>query len=109
MAKSKKTVAQVVGARVREFRGERGWGQVDLEAHLDESPQQASLSAIENGRKYTSCRTVERFAEAFEVEPARFFLAPADSLRHRVADAVLNASQAELRKVAGVLALEDEG
>ncbi len=108
MPRKKKTLAHVIGARIREFRTDRKWWQNDLVIHLDERLQQGSLSAIENGKKYTSCGTIERLAEVFEVEPARFFLKPKENLRHQIADEILGCKEAELRKYCEALGIEEK-
>jgi len=93
-------LANQLGARVRELRHERGWGQVDLAEHLDGRPKQATLSTIENGRRFPSYRTLEKLVEAFDVEPASLFLSPTQNFRHRVALAVLDCSDETLQHVA---------
>lgn len=69
-------IVALVGRRVREFRLERGWAQVDLEAHMEGRITRSQISYIENGERHVSLRTLAMLAEALEVHPAELLLDP---------------------------------
>jgi len=92
-ARERSQLARLVGRRVRALRLDRGWKQVDLEAHLYNWVKQATISTFESGQRFPSCTSLEAFAEAFGVDVAVLFLDPSD-LRHRVAAAALQCRSA---------------
>ncbi|MBK8013662.1 MAG: helix-turn-helix transcriptional regulator [Deltaproteobacteria bacterium] len=94
--------------RIRELRHERGWNQIDLEAHLDERVKRATLSDFETGRRLPSVSVLMGIAEAFEVEPAALFLDPSETWKHKVALAVLEANEDQLQPIAKLLDIERE-
>lgn len=96
-------LARLIGLRLRQLRNERGWDQVDLEAHLDGHIKRASISDFETGRRLPSLRTLFRIAGAFEVELAELVLSPGEHQRHRVAIAALKCTKKTLPHVAKLL------
>ena len=56
-----------VGARIRELRQERGWRQIDLATHAEVS--QTHVSDIELARREVCLYTLERLADALNVQP----------------------------------------
>lgn len=55
------------GKRVRILRLKRDWRQDDLAAHAEISRQH--ISAIELGQREVCLNTIQRLADAFEVQP----------------------------------------
>lgn len=60
---------EVNGVRLRELRRERALAQEDLEAMSGVT--QATISALEGGKRGARPRTVRRLAEALGVEPKK--------------------------------------
>lgn len=101
--KSRDKLNRVVGRRIREFRHKLGWGQVDLEAHVDEIRSRSAISQFETGVCLPSLRTLQSIAEAFEVDIASLLLDPNEDFRHRVAMAVLECKNRNMLKAVGKL------
>lgn len=89
----------MIGRRLRQLREDRGWAQVDLQAHLDDHVSQAALSMYETGKALPSISTLAQLADAFEVPVASLVLDPAASEREGVALAVLDAPLSVLARV----------
>jgi len=60
-----------IGARIRDFRKQKGFSQRDIEART--GLMAAYISRVENGYKRPSLKTLQRFAAALEVPLYRFF------------------------------------
>jgi transcriptional regulator with XRE-family HTH domain len=60
-----------IGARIRDFRMQKGFSQRDIEART--GLMAAYISRIENGYKRPSLKTLQRFAAGLEVPLYRFF------------------------------------
>ena len=106
MPSQEQDLARLIGRRLRELRHARGWGQVDLEAHLDDTIKRATLSDYETGRRLPSLRTLKKIADAFEVEAAELLLSPGEHVHHRVAVAALKAPKQTLKHVAKLFDLK---
>ena len=81
---STERLARLIGKRIQELRHANGWGQVDLEAHLEGAVTRSTISYLETGRRLPSLRTLQQLADAFGVHPATFLVAPERDLRDRV-------------------------
>ena len=99
-------LARRIGRRIRALRQERGWGQVDLSAHIDEFLTQPTLSYVENGSRLSSLRALLRIADAFEIDIAGLFLNPEESRREKILMAVWNCSETTLEHVAKLVDVE---
>lgn len=99
LANGGKSLARRIGKRIQGLRHANGWGQVDLEAHLDGALTRSTISYLETGSRLPSLRTLQLLADAFGVHPATFLLGPREDLRERVADAVLSCSERDLRRI----------
>lgn len=95
--------AKLIGRRIRELREERGWDQIDLEAHIDGTVKRATISNFETGARLPSLHTLLQLAKAFEVEPAALLLNPSAELKHRIAVAALDAKDDTLVHVGKLL------
>ena len=82
-------LGRLVGRRIRELRHDRGWQQVDLEAHLEGAATRSSISYLESGQTFPSRNTLNALALAFGLPEAALLLDP-NELRERVALAVLD-------------------
>lgn len=60
-----------IGRRIRVLRSERGWSQTMLADHAEITREH--LSELENGHKEIGARTLERVANALDVQLAQFF------------------------------------
>jgi len=60
-----------IGARIRDFRKQKGFSQRDIEART--GLMAAYISRIENGYKRPSLKTLHKFAAGLEVPLYRFF------------------------------------
>jgi len=103
MSQKRKGLGGIVGRRVRTLRRERGWDQVDLEAHIHETVGRSAISHFETGRTHPSLNTLVEFAQAFDVDAASLLLDPHGDYRHRVAIAVLACRDDNLLKAVGKL------
>lgn len=96
--RSAEDLGRLVGRRVRELRQDRGWQQIDLEAHLDAAVTRSTISYIENAQTFFSKSTLNALARAFEVPEAALFLDSHDR-RERIALAVLGCPEELLNAV----------
>ena len=101
--KPRNKLSRTIGRRIREFRNNRDWGQIDLEAHVDEIKSRSAISQFETGACLPSLNTLQSIAEAFEVDIASFLLNPSESYQHRVAIAVLECKNSNMLEAVGKL------
>lgn len=66
-----KTTKQLLGVRIKELRKTRGLSQEQLSGKIDIDPKH--LSRIESGRSFPSLDTLEKLANALQVEVKDFF------------------------------------
>lgn len=66
-----KTTKKLLGVRIKEIRKTRGLSQEQLSGKIDIDPKH--LSRIESGRSFPSLDTLEKLANALQVEVKDFF------------------------------------
>ena len=66
-----RATGKLIGARIKELRKRRGYSQDLLSEKIDIDPKH--LSRIEVGKGYPSLQTLERIADALEVDMRDFF------------------------------------
>ncbi len=66
-----KTTKKLLGVRIKEIRKIRGLSQEQLSGKIDIDPKH--LSRIESGRSFPSLDTLEKLANALQVEVKDFF------------------------------------
>ena len=64
-------LARTLGRATRALRAERGWSQEFLAERI--SLDQTYISKLERGQRNPALSTIERLAEALEVEPSQLF------------------------------------